>query len=69
MVLTAAAKERLGKLQAVLGLSEATAKELLMQEVMPVYEYDIEDIMAELMTDFDNTGSAVNPWNKKAQGG
>jgi hypothetical protein len=61
MVLTAAAKERLGKLQAVLGLSEATAKELLMQEVMPVYEYDIEDIMAELMTDFDNTGSAVKP--------
>jgi len=28
-------------------------------QVMPVYEYDISDIMAELVNDFDNTNSAV----------
>jgi len=27
---------------------------------MPVYEYDISDIMAELVNDFDNTNSAVH---------
>lgn len=123
MVLTSEAKDRLGKLQVVLGLSEATAKDLLLGEVrdvvglmmtitkklskkqilsqirrspsllrflfwsdwsafvvlfaslfltlelvlpanihqvMPVYEYDISDIMAELVNDFDNTNSAVH---------
>lgn len=59
MVLTADAKARLGKLQVVLGLSEAAAQDLLMTEVMPVYEYDIEDIMAELLEDIENTGTAV----------
>jgi len=33
MVLTAEAKDRLGKLQVILGMSEATAKELLLGEV------------------------------------
>lgn len=46
MVLTSEAKDRLGKLQVVLGLSEATAKDLLLGEVRDVVGLTMTNLKA-----------------------